>query len=119
MTAAETLIKGWVIPPVQLVDGKLPDWMGAGGTLTGVSMTLVRHPEVEGVGPDGDATQGRRDTGVIHEALVGHHGELRVAPGPEVGRPHPDDGVVRDVGECLCDQASARHLSQPVIVASL
>ena len=72
MTAAETLVKGWIVSPVQLIDGKFPDGMGPGWTLTGVAVTLVRHPEVERVGPDGDTAQGSGDAGVIHEALVSH-----------------------------------------------
>ena len=44
VTAAQTLVEGGVISPVQLVDGKLPDGVGAGGTLAGVTVTLVWHP---------------------------------------------------------------------------
>ena len=36
-----------------------------------------------------------------------------------VGCPDADDGAVRDVSKPLNDEPAARHLGQPVVVASL
>ena len=119
MTSGQSLVKGGVVSSVKLVDDHLPDGVGPGGALAGVTVTLVGHPEVEGVGPLRHAGQGGGDGGVIGKELIRHHLKLRVAAHPEEGGPHPGDGAVADVGEPLDDQPGAGHLGQPVVVASL
>lgn len=54
-------------------------------------MTLVRHPEVESVGPDWDAVEGGGDGGVVDKKLVCHHFELFVAADAEEGGADSDD----------------------------
>ena len=44
MTSGQSLIEGWVVPSVQLVDGQLPDGLGAGGAVVGVAVALMGHP---------------------------------------------------------------------------
>ena len=117
MTSGKSLVKSWVVSPVKLVDDHLPDGVRSGGALAGVTVTLVRHSEVECVGPLGNAGQGGSDGGVIGEELVSHHLKLGVAANPEEGGPHPGDGAVADVGEPLNDQPGAGHLGQPVVIA--
>merc|ERR1719295_1091682 len=58
VTSGQSLIKGGVVSPVKLVNDHLPDGVGPGGALASVTVTLVRHPEVEGVWPLGHAGQG-------------------------------------------------------------
>ncbi len=43
--------------------------MAPGGASLGITVTLVRHPVVQGVGPDGDAAEGGGDGGVVDEEL--------------------------------------------------
>merc|ERR1711862_1005021 len=70
VTSGQSLIKGGVISPVKLVNDHLPDGVGPGGALASVTVTLVRHPEVESVWPLGHAGQRGGDGGVIGEELV-------------------------------------------------
>ncbi len=44
VAAGEVLVKVGVIPAVQLVDGHLPDGVGAGRTVLRVTVALVWHP---------------------------------------------------------------------------
>ena len=118
MTSRKSLVECWVISSVKLVDDHLPDGMRSGWTLASVAVTLVRHSEVEGVGPLGHAGQRGSDGGVVGEELIGHHLELLVASHAEEGGSDSGDGAVSDVGEPLDDQTSSGHLSQPVVVAS-
>ena len=82
-------------------------------------MTLVRHPVVKGVWPDGDTTKGGSDGGVVDKVLVGHHLKLLVASHSKVGGSDSNDRSVGDVGETLDDETRSCHLGQPVIVAAL
>ena len=118
MTSGQSLVKGGVVSPVQLVDDHLPDWVGPGGAFLGVTVTLVRHPVVEGVGPDWHTGERGRDGGIVNKELVGHHLELLVTTNSQVWSPHADHGTISDVGEPLGDQTSPGHLGQPVVVAS-
>jgi len=88
-------------------------------TVATVAVTLVRHPEVQGVRPDGYTSQGRGDGRVVDEELIGHHLELFVTADSEVRSAHTDDGAIGDVGETLDDQPGTGHLSQPIVVRSL
>ena len=44
MTAGQPLVEVGVFPPVQLVDGQLPDGERPRGAVASVAVTLVRHP---------------------------------------------------------------------------
>ncbi len=46
MAAGEVLVKIRIVPSVELVDGHLPDGVGAGRAVLRVAVTLVRHPEI-------------------------------------------------------------------------
>jgi len=61
VTSGQGLIESRVIPTVQLVHDHFPDGMRAGGTVLCIPVTFMRHPEVEGVGPDRDTPEGGRD----------------------------------------------------------
>lgn len=113
------LVEGRIVSTIQLVHHHFPDRMRPGRTVATVAVALVRHPEVEGVRPDGYPSQGRRDGRVVHEELIGHHLELLVTADPEVRSAHTDDGPVGDVGEALDDQPGAGHLRQPIVVSAL
>lgn len=99
VTTWQGLVESGIVPSVQLVHHHLPHWMRPGRTVSTVPVALVRHPEVQGVGPDGDTAEGRGDGGVVDEELVGHHLELLVTAHPQVRGPHPNDGTVGNVGE--------------------
>ena len=45
VTPSQVLVKVRVVSPVQLVDGKLPDWVRPAGTVPSVTVTLMGHPE--------------------------------------------------------------------------
>lgn len=119
MTSRKALVKVGIVSSVQLIDDHFPDGVAAGGASLGISVTLVGHPVVQGVGPDRDATQGGSDGGVVDKELIGHHFELLVAANSEVGSPDTDDRSVGDVGKPLNDESGAGHLSQPIIIGSL
>jgi hypothetical protein len=44
VAAGEVLVKVGVVPAVQLVDGHLPDGVGAGRAVLRVAVALVWHP---------------------------------------------------------------------------
>ena len=44
VATSQVLIKIRVVPPVQLVDGELPDRVGSAGAVASITMTLVWHP---------------------------------------------------------------------------
>ena len=119
MTTGESFIEIGVVTPVQLVDDHLPNRMASRRAASGVAVTLVRHPVVERVGPDGNAAEGRRDRRVVHEELIGHHLELLVASDAEERSANADHGAVGDVREAFDDQSSSRHLGEPVIIGTL
>ena len=50
--------------------------MAPGRAVLLVSVALVWHEVVQGVGPHGHAGEGGGDGGVVREELVGHHREL-------------------------------------------
>lgn len=101
VAAGQGLVESRVVPSVQLVHHHFPHGVGPGRTVSTVAVALVRHPEVQGVGPDGHTAKGRGDGGVVDEELVGHHLELLVAAHSKVRSPHPNDGAVGNVGEPL------------------
>ena len=76
----------------------------------------MRHAVVEGVRPDGDATEGCRDGGVVDELLVLHHDKLRVSADAKLWCAHAVDA--RDVGVELDDVTRAGHLITPRLVVS-
>lgn len=119
VTTWQRLVEGRIISAVQFVHHHLPDRMRPRWTVAAVTITLVRHSEVQSVRPDGHTSQRRGDGSVIHEELIGHHLELFVTADPEVRGAHTNDGAIGDVGETLDDQPGAGHLGQPVIVCSL
>lgn len=80
-----------------------------GRALLLVSVALVGHEVVQGVGPDGHAGEGGRDGGVVGEELVGHHGELLVGADQEVRGANPDHGAVGNVGETLHNQPRGEY----------
>nr|CAD7568205.1 unnamed protein product [Timema californicum] len=115
----QRLIEGWVITSIQLVHYHFPNRMTPTGTVVGVTVTLVRHAEVQGVGPNGDPSQGSGDGGVVDKELIGHHLKLLVTANTKVWCPHSNDGAVGDVSKPLDDEATASHLREPVVVGSL
>lgn len=119
VTTWQRFVEGRIISAIQLVHHHLPDWMRSRRTVATVAVALVRHPEVQGVRPDGHASQGRGDGRIVHEELIGHHLELFVTADSEIRSAHTDDGTIGDVGETLDDQPSTSHLSQPIVVCSL
>ncbi len=44
VASGEPLVEGGVVPAVELVDGHLPDRVGARGAVVGVAVALVGHP---------------------------------------------------------------------------
>lgn len=88
------------------------------GTVADVTVALVGHTEVQGVGPDGHATQRGGDRRVVVEVLIGHHVELLVTADPQVGSPHAHDRAVGYVGETLDDQTCPGHFGEPVVVGT-
>ncbi len=46
MAAGEVLVKIRIVPSIELVNGHLPDGVGAGWAILRVAVTLVRHPEI-------------------------------------------------------------------------
>jgi len=119
VTARESFIKGRVVTTIQLVNHHLPHWVGPGWAVLGISVALVGHAVVEGVGPDGDPGEGGGDGGVVDEELVSHHLKLFVTTNSEVGSTDTNDRAVSDVGEPLDDETRASHLSQPVVIAPI
>ncbi len=45
MAAGEVLVKIRIVPSVELVDGHLPDGVGAGWAILRIAVTLMRHPD--------------------------------------------------------------------------
>lgn len=88
VTTRKRFVECWVVTSVQFVHHHLPDWMRPGWAVSGVAVALVGHPEVQGVGPNWDTSQGRGDGTVVNEELVRHHLELLVATDSEVGSSH-------------------------------
>jgi len=119
LATGQGLVGKRVVSSVKLVDHHFPDGVRPGGAVLGVAVTLVRHPVVKGVGPDGDAAKGGSDGGVVDKVLVGHHLKLLVSTHAKVGGSDSNHRSVGDIGETLDDQARSCHLSQPVIVAAL
>ena len=113
------LVKSRIFPSVQLIDGQLPNLVRTRGTILLVTLTLMGHEVVHGVGPDGDPGEGGGDGGVVGEKLIGHHGELLVGADQEVGSPDANDGAVCDVGKPFDDQTGSGHLGQPVVVGAV
>ncbi len=44
VATGEALVEAGVVPPVQLVDGQLPDRVGPRGAVVGIAVALVGHP---------------------------------------------------------------------------
>ena len=47
VTAGEALVERGVLPPVQLVNGQLPDGVRPGRAVAGVAVAFVGHSEVK------------------------------------------------------------------------
>jgi len=75
--------------------------MASARTVLGVTVTLVWHPEEQGIWPDGNSSQGGGNGSVVHEELVFHHLELFVATDSQVRCTDADDRTVRDVCESV------------------
>lgn len=118
VATGQGLVEGGVVSAIELVHDNLPHGVALAGAVVGVTVALVGHPEVKGVGPDGHAAQGGGDGGVVDEELVSHHLKLLVAADAEVGGAHANDAAVGDVGESLNDKAATGHLGQPVVIGA-
>jgi len=114
-TSRQLLINRRVLSPIQLIHHNFPNGMGAGRTVLKIPVTLVRHPEVHGVGPEGWIREGGRHGRVVEEGLLLHHDELIVPTHAEVRGPESHDGIVRNVRELLDDDPHASHFLGPVI----
>ena len=89
--------------------------MTAGRALLKITVTTVRHTEVQSVRPQRRVLQRRRNGGIVQKGLLFHHGELVVSTDAQVGSAHAYNRVVGDVGELVDDQSSASHLLGPVV----
>jgi hypothetical protein len=69
VTSGQILVKVRIVSPVQLIDGKLPDWVTSAGTIPSVTVTLVRHSVLQSVGPDWNPTE-RSSNGVQNASQV-------------------------------------------------
>ena len=116
VATGQGLVEGGVVSSVEFVHHHLPHRVASTWAVVCVTVALVWHPEVEGVGPNGDAAQRCCDGRVVHEELVGHHLELFVSSDAEVRGSHSDYGAVGDVGEAFDDEASSGHLGKPVVI---
>ena len=79
----------------------------------------MRHPVLEGVGPDRDPAQWGRYGSVIGKVLIVHHVELLVSSDSKEGCPNAHHGSVGDVGKSLDDQPITSHLGEPGVVAAI
>lgn len=111
MATGKLLVKCGVVTSVQLIDNHLPDRVGPGGTVLGISVALVGHLEVEGVGPDGYTAERGGDGGVVDKELVSHHLKLFVTSYTQEGSTETNDRAISNIRESLNDKPSTRHLS--------
>lgn len=91
VTTGQVLIKVGIVPSVELVDDHFPNGVAARGAPLGVTVALVGHTVVQGVGPDGHAAQGGGDGCVVDKELVSHHFKLLVATNSEEGSTNAND----------------------------
>lgn len=119
VTTRQGFVEGGIVSAVQLVHHHLPDWMRPRRAITAIAVASVRHPEVQRVRPNWHTSQRRRNGGIVHKELVGHHFELLVTADPKVRCPYADDGAIGDVGKTFDNQPGTGHLCQPVIVRTL
>ncbi len=119
VTTRQAFVKVGIVSAVKLVDDHLPNGVASGGASLRVAVAFVRHPVVQGVGPDGNAAQGSGDGSVVDEELIGHHFELLVPTHPKEGSPDANDGSVSDVGKAFHNEPVSGHFGQPVIVRSI
>lgn len=117
--ARQFLIKVGVISSVKLVHDHLPDGVRPRWAVLSVSVTLMRHSEVQRVRPKGRVGEGCGNGRVVEEGLLLHHEELVVSSYSKVRGSDADDGVVGDVGESLDDESDAGHLLCPGFSARL
>ena len=106
------------LPPVQLVDGKLPHWERPARAHSCPDAAMW-NPTMEGVRPDGHPAKGGGQGGVVDEALIGHHLKLLVATSSKERSSHPEDRGQAQIGKFLDHQPSASHLLQPDVVPTL
>ena len=83
MAPGQIFVKGWIISSIQLIDHHLPYRVRPAGTAQSVPVALVRHSEVQGVGPDGYTGQCGGDRRVVDEKLIRHHLKLFVSSNSE------------------------------------
>jgi len=119
VTTGQRFIKSWIISSIQFVHHDFPNWVRSGWTVLSVTMALVRHTEVQSVGPDGHTAEWGSDGGIVDKELICHHFELLVATNTEERSTNADNATVSDVGESLDDQTVASHLSKPVVISSI
>ncbi len=100
------------------VQGHLPH-PRVGGSGTGSDLADVRHPEVEGVRPDGLLRTVGGGRCVPHQSLLHQRLELRVVPWSGLGRPHPQHVVRVHIGVLLHDPAHAPDLPGPLLRGGL
>lgn len=77
VTTWQRLVERGIISSVQFVHDHFPRGVTLTWTIVSVSVTLVRHSEVECVWPDRNSTQGGSDGGIVHEELISHHGDRK------------------------------------------
>lgn len=118
-TTRQLFVKVRVISSVQLVHDHFPHGMGPCWTILSISVTLVRHSEVEGVGPQRRIAEGCGDGGVVQEGLFFHHKELVVASNSQVWSPYTHNRIVGDVGESLDYKTHTSHFFSPSLGAGL
>lgn len=119
VATGQRLVEGRVVATIQLVHDHLPNGVASRWAVVSVAVALVRHAEVESVGPDWHAAQRSGDGCVVNEKLIGHHLELFIAANTQIWSTNADDAAVSNVGKALDNQTGASHLRQPIVVRSL
>ena len=118
VAARQGFVKGGIITTIQFIHHHFPHGMASTWTVVSVTITLVRHTEIQSVWPDGYTAKRCCDGCIIDEKLISHHFELLIATHSQVWRSHADDRAVSDVGKALDDEPGSCHLGQPVVVGA-
>lgn len=103
MTSGQSLVEGGIISSVQLVDWHLPDIVRFTWTILRISVAFVRHSVQQGIGPDGNTTQGGSDRRIIQEILILHHVKLYISTNSEIGSSNTVHTSLGDVCESFDD----------------
>merc|ERR1719317_87135 len=81
-TSWEIFVHCGILPPIQLIHDNFPYGQRSSWAVLQISMTSVRHLEVQSVWPQRRVLQRCCDRGVIQKSLFLHHGELVISSHP-------------------------------------